>query len=292
MIGLFQSTFWRGIKVLFGGIIFVLSAIVCPFVVCIALGYVASLQTGYCPNLIVGSCIVLAMVIGHFILYLFSRSFYDQNEVCKNGHVDSDNNASWVKSERERDEIEKFRQYLEEQHNGQERDIVVDYRFPNGRYADAVILSTDGQYPIMCFEFVLSKDKVDICTEKLFNMMRDYRKQLDLFVVQKTEGGYKLFKVVGPTNYHIVGSVTRLDYNAADKRKDVLFQAAKNRKLNYPVWFMVLSVTPIVEAMILLSCLHKTVLVAWIPLSFWIVSLFAIMGVGIKGYVPSFEELS
>ena len=239
----------------------------------------------------IATCVVViaAMAIGLVILYLYSRSFKATQETCTNH-----NTNEYEKYRSNEDELEKVRRYIEDKFGGRGRNIVIDYRFSNGCYADMVVLSGNGQYPMMCFEVTHTED-TKTWDARLIDIMRAYKKQLDVFVIQKTKDGfYQLHKSRGIGNYHSIGTISRLDYEAAEKRIEVLSKAAKKWKMLYPIIFMAFSATPLVEAMIVLAVADggSGKISMWVPVSFWIVAMLAIMGIGIKGYVPSFDDLA
>lgn len=230
-------------------------------------------------------CVVLVLVLGHVLMVEFWKSLQER-------HI--------KKSAPERktpllgnDEVAAVRKFLSDMFGGDLR-LETDYRFPNGFRGDIVAIRGRGRYPIMCFEVVSNGDQnhIQAAIQELRSVADPFAGVTTCFILNKlNSGSYQLLKVHGSTT-QVVGGFTRELRDEIEDSVDRKVVEAKKSRLKFPILFLLLVVTPIIECVAILAHLEVAISGAVSTLLvFWIGAFLGVFGVGVKGYEPKVSDL-
>lgn len=177
---------------------------------------------------------------------------------------------------------------------GGDLQLETDYRFPNGFRSDLVAVHGRGRYPIMCFEVVNSDDEQRIrnAVQELRYVLKPFVNLTRCFILKKLPGGaFQLLKVRGMSTQAVGSFAPELREEIEDSAERSVGQAKKMR-LIYPILFLLLVVTPIIESIAILAHVKFSIPGAVSTLLvFWIGAFLGVFGVGIKGYEPKVSDL-
>lgn len=230
-------------------------------------------------------CVVLVLVLGHVLMVEFWKSLQER-------HI--------KKSAPERkapllgnDEVAAVRKFLSDMFGGDLR-LETDYRFPNGFRGDIVAIRGRGRYPIMCFEVVSNGDenRIHAAVQELRLIAEPFAGVTACFILNKlNNGSYQLLKVRGSTT-QVVGAFTRELRDEIEDSIDRKVVEAKKSRLKFPILFLLLVVTPIIECVAILAHLEVAISGAVSTLLvFWIGAFLGVFGAGVKGYEPKVSDL-
>lgn len=231
-------------------------------------------------------CVVFVLVLGHVLMVEFWKSLQER-------HI--------KKSAPERkapllgnDEVAAVRKFLSDMFGGDLR-LETDYRFPNGFRGDIVAIRGRGRYPIICFEVVSNGDenRIQAAIQELRFVAKPFAGVTTCFILNKlNDGSYQFLKVRGSTTQKVVGTFPRELRDEIEDSVDRKVVEVKRSRLKFPILFLLLVVTPIIECVAILAHLEVAISGAVSTLLvFWIGAFMGVFGVGVKGYEPKVSDL-